>query len=71
VVLLVISVVLGAAARQPQRGIDAKAGAAQARSLAAMAAVTMLGGLALSLPALTVDAYPDTYRRTDTAYAAV
>jgi putative copper resistance protein D len=71
VVLLVISVVLGAAARQRLRGIDAKAGAAQARSLAAMAAVTMLGGLALSLPALTVDAYPDTYRRTDTAYAAV
>jgi putative copper resistance protein D len=71
VVLLVISVVLGAAARQRLRGIDAKAGAAQARGLAAMAAVTLLGGLALSLPALTVDAYPDTYRRTDTAYAAV
>ncbi|WP_114970871.1 c-type cytochrome [Rhodoferax ferrireducens] len=71
VLLLIISVVLGAAARQHLRGIDAKAGAAQARGLAAMAAVTLLGGIALSLPALTVDAYPDTYRRTDTAYAAV
>lgn len=71
VVLLVISVVLGAAVRQRLRGIDAKAGAAQVRGLAAMAAFTLLAGLALSLPALTVDAYPDTYRRTDTAYAAV
>ena len=68
VVLLVISVVLGAAVRQRLRGVDAKAGV---RGLAAMAAVTLLAGLALSLPALTVDAYPDTYRRTDTAYAAV
>jgi putative copper resistance protein D len=69
--LLVISVVLGAAVRQRLRGIDAKAGAARVRGLAAMAAFTLLAGLALGLPPLTVDAYPDTYRRTDTAYAAV
>lgn len=71
VVLLAISVVLGAAVRQRLRRIDAKAGAARVRGLAAMAAFTLLVGLALGLPALTVDAYPDTYRRTDTAYAAV
>ena len=71
VLLLVISVVLGAAVRQRLRRIDAKAGAARVRGLAAMAAFTLLAGLALSLPALTVDAYPDTYRSTDTAYAAV
>lgn len=71
VVLLLISVVLGAAVRQRLRGIDAKASAAQVPGLAVMAAFTLLAGLALSLPALVVDAYPDTYRRTDTAYAAV
>ena len=31
----------------------------------------VLGGLAVGLPALTVDAYPDTFRRSDSAYAAV
>ena len=36
-----------------------------------MAALAAVAGLATGLPALTVDAYPDTYRRTDTAYAAV
>ena len=30
-----------------------------------------LGGLAIGLPALTVDAYPDTFRRSDSAYTAV
>jgi putative copper resistance protein D len=71
VVLLVASVVLGVVVRQRLRGIDAKAGAARVRGLAATAVATLMAGLALSLPALTVDAYPDTYRRTDTAYAAV
>lgn len=71
VVLLLISMVLGAMVLQRLRGIDARAGAAPVRGLVAMAAVTLLSGLVLSLQALTVDAYPDTYRRTDTAYAAV
>lgn len=70
-VLLVISALLGMAVWRRLRGIDAQASAAQVRGLLAMAAVALLAGLALSLPALTVDAYPDTYRRTDTAYAAV
>lgn len=69
VLLLGISVVLGVAVRQRLR--DAQAGAARVRGLAATAAFTLLAGLALGLPALTVGAYPDTFRRTDTAYAAV
>jgi len=71
VLLLLISVVLGVAVRQRLRGIDVKVGVARVRGLVAMTAVTLLAGLALGLPALTVDAYPDTYRRTDTAYTAV
>jgi putative copper resistance protein D len=71
VLLLVISVVLGGMVWRHLRGVEVQASLVQVRSLVAMTAVTLLAGLALSLPALTVDAYPDTYRRTDTAYAAV
>lgn len=58
--VVVAAVALGLAMRQRSR-----------RHAWPLAALGALGGLAVALPALTVDAYPDTYRRTDTPYAAV
>jgi putative copper resistance protein D len=71
VLLVLLGAALAVTAYRRLRGISARAGGVPVRSMAAMAVLSLMAGFILGLSALVVDAYPDTFRRTDTAYTAV
>jgi putative copper resistance protein D len=71
VLLVLLGAALAVTAYRRLRGISVRAGGVPVRSMVVMAVLSLMAGFILGLSALVVDAYPDTYRRTDTAYTAV